>query len=114
MDNFQFDQQDDDVPVENQEIHLDKIVPTADHPVNVTTNETTGLNEKDVPTVSTTTEEKDNEPFIVLYINLIRSRRFTPFDYEDDLYYDGIYDDMFENRFSNSFHHRDDFEFADY
>ena len=101
MDNFQFDQQDDD-QVEDQEI-LDKAVPTEDLSVNVTTNDTTDLNDKDVPTISETTEENDNEPFIVLYIKLIRDRRFA-YDYEDDLYYDGIYDDVYESRFSHQYY----------
>ena len=101
MDNFQFDHQDDD-QVEDQEI-LDKAVPTEDLSVNVTTNDTTDLNDKDVPTISETTEENDNEPFIVLYIKLIRDRRFA-YDYEDDLYYDGIYDDVYESRFSHHYY----------
>merc|ERR1712095_255295 len=75
---------DQDQSVEDHEI-LDKAVPTKDLSVNVTTNDTTDLNDKDVPTISETTEENDNEPFIVLYIKLIRDRRFAH-DYEGDLY----------------------------
>ena len=127
MDNFHFDEH-DDVQVEDQVLSED-----------VTANKTTTLNEKDVQPISKMTEEKDNKPFIVLYINLIRSRRvatsldYEDFGYDDDLYYGDIDDYMFGSSFSNPFlqglpqndlhtpfitpremHHHDDFEFTDF